>query len=54
MARVMATDHDGLRRVDFSSPSGYWAIGDLPDGDYTLGALPPQLGAGWYRLRPYR
>ncbi len=39
----------GVYRATRSRPSGFWALGDLPDGTYLLAALPP-----WTRpdLRP--
>jgi hypothetical protein len=44
-ATIVAAGPNG-HAADFSSPTGYWALGGLADGDYYLNALPPWLNDG--------
>lgn len=45
-AWVIAANGLGNHAGDFSSASGYWALGGLPDGEYWLTALPPWRNDG--------
>jgi hypothetical protein len=40
-AHIFADSASGERSRDQSNANGFWAIGGLVDGDYTLSALPP-------------
>ncbi|MBN2550131.1 MAG: carboxypeptidase regulatory-like domain-containing protein [Anaerolineales bacterium] len=45
-ARVTAANGSGDRFSDLSNATGFWAIGGLADGNYSLGALPPWANSG--------
>ncbi len=51
-ASVVAARGDGDHQVDHTSGSGFWAIGDLTAGDYTLVAFPPVENIGLLHSEP--
>ncbi len=51
-AAVVAARGDGDHQSDHTSASGYWAIGDLVSGPYTLVAFPPVENIGLLHSEP--
>jgi protocatechuate 3,4-dioxygenase beta subunit len=51
-AKVIAAHGGGAFQVDHSSASGYWAIGDLITGTYTLRGFPPEENIGLLPTAP--